>query len=143
MIFNIFSINFLKKSFLLLIVNALILLIINWKYSVKNLTKNDKKAYKLIIDQDELNSNYDCFIRILNEWDNKIKPLFKKIPVYSHCKKNQPFTYIANSTIYYNELVNKTFYQGFDLSYLKIFEAHQYILDIFGGYRIPGFFFCC
>ena len=105
--------NFLKKSFLSLILFCLIFIFINWKYSIRNLIEQkDKKREQIIQLHNNLNPKADCSIRSLNEWDPKIKYLFKNVSVYGHCKKNPPFTYLKNSTIYFDSNVNITFYQG-------------------------------
>ena len=56
--------------------------------------------------------NQECLIPTLNEWDPKIKDMFKKVPAYSDCAKSEPFTYVINSEIFFNASVNQTFFKG-------------------------------
>ena len=74
----------------------------------ENLTKYKKNYFEKFKKDD----NCECSIPKLDEWDWKIKKLIKRSAVYNKCAKNDPLTYINNTKLYFNQHVNKTFYNG-------------------------------
>ena len=108
-----FRLSFMKKLFLSLIVLCLYILLVYWHFFVKNLLNLKFKNYtKTNIITGRVAHSPDCYLEKLDHWDTKIKNLFKKLPVYNGCKKHRPFTYINNSSIYFDSSVNITHYQG-------------------------------
>jgi hypothetical protein len=61
---------------------------------------------------EEIKSNSKCNLVNLNEWDPKIKNLFRNVPRYSSCMKHEPLTYIKSDVLYINQAINRTFYKG-------------------------------
>ena len=74
----------------------------------QNLTKYKRNYFEKFKNDD----NCECIIPKLDEWDWKIKKLIKRSAVYNKCAKNDPLTYINNTKLYFNQYVNKTFYNG-------------------------------
>ena len=112
-----FRIGFMKKLFLSLILLSVYILLVYWNFFVKNLLDVKFKNYTKtniitnIVARRAAHSP-ECYLEKLDHWDTKIKNLFKKLPVYTKCKKHRPFTYINNSSIYFDSSVNITHYQG-------------------------------
>ena len=65
-------------------------------------SKHQNQAnHRLLIEElyqndEEIKSNSKCSLVKLNEWDPKIKKLFRNVPSYGGCMKNEPLTYIKN-----------------------------------------------
>ncbi|CAF0896984.1 unnamed protein product, partial [Brachionus calyciflorus] len=54
-----------------------------------------------------------CIIDTLNEWDPKIKNLFKITKPYDKCVKDEPLSYVSKENkLYINHTVNSTYYSG-------------------------------
>ena len=106
-----------QKIFTILVVSCLVYFMI-FRYNLVNNLKNVSYLKtihneKIIESKKEtLQLNQACLVPNLNEWDPKIKNMFKNLPIYSNCTKSEPFTYVINSTIFFNSNVNETFYKG-------------------------------
>ena len=98
-----------KSLFLFLIFFCLLVLYIYWNLLVKIKYSNYTRLKYLNDTKLDLS---ECFLKDLDEWDPKIKNLFKKLPVYGNCEKNVPFTFVKNNTIYFDLNVNETHYKG-------------------------------
>jgi len=108
---------FLKKLLLFLITFCVLILYVYWNLLTTNSSTskygNHTQTNQIAnIQTLQAAISPECFLKTLDEWDPKIKNLFKKLPIYDKCKKNAPFTFIKNSTIYFDLNVNVTHYQG-------------------------------